>query len=82
MTICTIELGAFVDKVYESLGGIHSTYALDFQNIIGGCHCIPPTEWYGDIYITFKKVLNENSITDKEMAEKAKEVVMQFSKEL
>ena len=52
MNISNIELGKFVDEVYESLGGINSPYAANFQNIIGGCYCIPPTEWYGSIYLT------------------------------
>jgi len=75
-----VELSEFLDTLYEELGGISSPYANDFQYVIGGCHCIPQTEWYGDIFLALKKVLSEKAISNKEMVEKAECIVKHFSK--
>ena len=75
------ELGDFIDKLYESLGGTASAYAENFRNITGGCHCIPPTEWFGDIYHLLKKLLKDRAIADKETARLAKDIVRQLSKQ-
>jgi hypothetical protein len=51
------EIEKLVDAVYELVG---EQYSDDFKYIIGNCHCIPPTEWLGDICLAFRKVLNDN----------------------
>ena len=53
------DLENLVDTVYRIVG---ERYSNDFKNIIGGCHCWPATEWYGDIYLAFKKVLKDGVI--------------------
>ena len=80
MELDTAELGDFIDDLYESLGNADSPYAEDFRTITGGCHCIPPTEWYGNIYLALKKLLKDRAITDKETARLAKGIVKQLSK--
>jgi len=74
-----VELGKFIDELYESLGGYKSQFVKDFENIIGGCHCIPQTEWYGDIYLTLKKMLSLKVITNMDTAEEAERIVAYFS---
>ena len=80
MNMSDTELGEFIDNVYEDLGGINSPFANDFRYIIGGCHCIPPTEWYGDIFLVLKKVLAEKAISDEDTVKKAECIVKHFSK--
>jgi hypothetical protein len=70
------ELDKLIDSVYQSVG---IQYAEDFRNILGGCHCYPPTEWYGDIYLAFKKILNDNAIEDKCIKAQLIEVIEQLS---
>ncbi len=72
------ELGHFVDRVYTSIGGSQSKYDALFQKIIGGCHCIPPTEWFGDVYLTFRKLLEDHAIIDETLTKQAEEVVGHF----
>ena len=80
MELDAAELGDFIDRLYESLGGAACAYAENFRTITGGCHCIPPTEWYGDIYLVLKKLLKDHAIKDKETARLAKDVVRELSK--
>ncbi len=74
------ELGEFVDEVYEYIGGNQSSYANDFRYIIGGIHGYPFTEWYEGIYGAFNKLLKENAIADKVLADKAEQFVLHFKK--
>lgn len=71
------ELEELVDTVYGIVG---EQYSDDFKDIIGGCHCFPATEWYGDIYLAFKKVLNENVIQDKFIKKQMLVMIKHFSK--
>lgn len=71
------ELENFIDTVYRIVG---EGYSEDFKYITGGCHCCPATEWYGDIYLAFKKVLNDDVIIDKYIKEQIVGVVEQLSK--
>lgn len=71
------ELENLVDTVYGIVG---ERYSDDFKNIIGGCHCWPATEWYGDIYLAFKKVLNNDAINDKNIKKQMLGVIEHFSK--
>lgn len=66
MTIPEVE--RLIDEIYANVG---VKYRDVFQNIVGGCHCTPPTEWLGDTMLAFKTVLNENSITDSELKARA-----------
>jgi hypothetical protein len=75
------ELSCFIDSLYESLGGDASPYVEDFRTITGGCHCVPPTEWFGDIYLMLKKLLKDHAITDEETTRLAKDIVRQLSKQ-
>lgn len=71
------ELEELVDTVYGIAG---EQYSDDFKDIIVGCHCFPATEWYGDIYLAFKKVLNGNIIQDKYIKKQMLVVIKHFSK--
>jgi hypothetical protein len=71
------KLEEFVDTVYRIVGERYSDY---FKYIIGGCHCFPATEWYGDILIAFKRVLNDDVINDKHIKEQIVDVTEQLSK--
>jgi hypothetical protein len=55
------ELKKLVDTVYGIVG---EQYSDDFKYVIGGCHCTPATEWLGDLYMAFKKVINDDAIND------------------
>lgn len=71
------ELENFVDIVYQIVGERYSEY---FKYITGGCHCSPATEWYGDIYLAFKRVLEDNIINDKHIKEQMVSVIEDLSK--
>lgn len=71
------ELENFVDTVYRIVG---ERYSDDFKYIIGGCHCYPATEWYGNIYLAFKRVLKDDVINDKHIKEQIIGVIEQLSK--
>lgn len=66
------ELEQLVDLLYVQ---VDIKYKTNFSSIIGGCHCIPPTEWYGDIFLVFSKLLRENAIHDSQLKEKVCTVV-------
>lgn len=71
------ELEELVDTVYGFVG---ERYSDDFKFIIGGCHCFPVTEWYGDIYLAFKRVLNDDVVNDKYLKKQILGVIEHFSK--
>lgn len=71
------ELEDLVDTVYEIVG---ERYLDDFKYIISGCHCSPTTEWYGDIYLAFKRVLNDNAINDIHINKQMLGVIKHFSR--
>ena len=71
------ELENLVDTVYRIAG---EQYLDDFKYIIGGCHCSPATEWYGDIYLAFKRVLNDDVINDKYIKKQMLGFIEHFSK--
>lgn len=71
------ELEELVNTVYGIVG---EQYSDDFKDIIGGCHCLPATEWYGDIYLAFKNVLNDDVINDKYIKKQMIDVIKHFSK--
>lgn len=70
------ELEKLIENVYVVVGEKYLKY---FRCIIGGCHCYPATEWYGDIYLAFKKVLTDNVIKEKNIKEEIDVVVEQLS---
>jgi hypothetical protein len=72
------ELEKFIDIVYKIVG---EKYSNDFKHIIGGCHCCPATEWYGEIYLAFNKLLHDNVIKDKYIKAQIKGVFKQLSKD-
>lgn len=71
------KLESFVNDVYSIVG---ERYSDDFKYIIGGCHCYPATEWYGGIYLAFRRVLNDDVITDKYIKEQIAVIIEQLSK--
>lgn len=71
------ELEKLVDTVYGIVG---ERYSKDFKYIIGGCHCYPATEWYGDVYSAFKKILNDDVVNEKYIREQIFTAVEQLSK--
>lgn len=71
------ELDELVDTVYGIVG---EQYSDDFKDIIGGCHCSPATEWYGDIYLAFNKVLIDNVVQDKYIKKQMLGVIKHFPK--
>lgn len=71
------ELEKLVDDVYSIIG---ERYSKEFKYIIGGCHCYPTTEWYGEVYLVLKKVLNDNEVNEKHIREQISIAVEQLSK--
>lgn len=71
------ELEELVKTVHKIVG---EQYSDDFKDIIDGCHCSPATEWYGDIYFAFKKILNDDVINDKYIKKQVFVVINYFSK--
>lgn len=55
-------------------------YSKHFKYIIGGCHCYPATEWYGDVYSAFKKILSDDVVNKRHIREQIFTAVEQLSK--
>lgn len=66
-----------VSEAYEL---IDTKYKDKFKNILGGCHCYPPTEWLGDVYILFRILLNENAIKSKDTEIKIQAYITYYSR--
>ena len=52
----------------------------EFESLSYGCHCFPATEWYGDVFCAFSKLLKNNTIKDEAIRNQMKVVVKHFSK--
>ena len=70
------ELVNLITDVYNIVG---KKYSKQFESILGGCNVYPPTEWFGDVYLVFKKILKDNVINDTHMIEKIIAYMEHFS---
>lgn len=64
-------------KVYNLLD---EKYKVEFVSLTWGCHCSPPTEWYGDVFTAFSKILKNDVIQDDRIKSQMKSVINLFSK--
>jgi drug/metabolite transporter (DMT)-like permease len=71
------EIENLVDTVYGVVG---EKYSEQFKSITGGCHCIPPTEWYGDVYLAFKKIIKDDAIKDERLKKQMRDELKYLSK--
>ena len=66
-----------ISIIYETVDKDHQVH---LEKIIGGCHCSPATEWLGDVWVSFQKLLSENAISDASLEAEMKRVVSELSK--
>ena len=72
------ETEQLISEVYDSLDDTHKAR---FRNhdVIGGCHCIPPTEWYGDMFLAFTELLQDHAVRNTVLEERIRSAVSYLS---
>ena len=70
------ELVNLITDVYNIVGKKNSK---QFESILGGCNVIPSTEWFGDTYLVFKKILKDKVINDTQLEERIIAYIEHFS---
>jgi len=59
---------------------IDKKYQKEFESLSWGCHCSPATEWYGDVFSHFSKILKNDIIKDETIKKQMEIVLKHFSK--
>ena len=77
MTDSIRELEKIISSVYKSVDKRGQELLEDVKD---GCHCCPATEWLGDVWFAFNKLLDENSIDDVKLENEVKSIVQTLDK--